>query len=303
MPFAPPKLRGLIIGGGLGLLLLGLDYGLLTYLFAAPITGLSFLAGCLVLASLPTLGGIIYRCASLARARYILDYKSLSVEWGGRREVMPLQLIRELKAGSDVAEKLRPRGLTWPGCVVGQAEGTSLGEVDFQATTPQAKWVLVNYDEAWLAISPADPFTFVAAFNEARAGGTTVTVPPLSIRPAWELWPIWRDRLALALIAVGGAGALLLVGYLTLIYPQLQPLPQIALHFNAQGQADFFGAPFRLFWLPTVAGLIWLFNTFVGALLHYRERERPGAYLLFGATAFVTCLIWIATLSLLTAGE
>ena len=110
-----------------------------------------------------------------------------------------------------------------------------------------------------------------------------------------------HDRLALSLMGAGAAGALLLLGYLALISPQLPA--QIALHFDARGLPDRFGPPAGLLILPAIAGLTWLVNTLGGLWLHRNPRERAAAYLLLAATLFVQALVWVATLSLLTAGN
>jgi hypothetical protein len=110
-----------------------------------------------------------------------------------------------------------------------------------------------------------------------------------------------RDRLALGLMGAGAAGALLLLGYLALISAQLPA--QIALHFDAGGVPDRFGPPAGLLILPAIAGFTWLVNTLGGLWLHRTTNERAAAYVLLAATLFVQALVWVATLSLLTAGN
>src|SRR2546426_779608 len=63
------------------------------------------------------------------------------------------------------------------------------------------------------------------------------------------------------------------------------------------------GPPVGLLILPAIAGLTWIVNPFAGLWLHRNTRERAAAYLLLAATLFVQALVWVATLSLLTAGN
>ena len=175
------------------------------------------------------------------------------------------------------------------------------GEVEFLAAVEKPGLVLLRHAEAWLAISPADPQAFLAALAAARAEGPQEEVEPESIIPAVQRSLLLHDRLALILMGAGAAGALLLLGYLALISPQLPA--QIALHFDARGLPDRFGPPAGLLILPAIAGFTWLVNTIAGLWLHRNTRERAAAYLLLAATLFVQALVWVATLSLLTAGN
>jgi hypothetical protein len=305
MIFSPPKSTGLAFGLIAVALVLALDFALAALVRLAPLSFPTFVFLCLLLASAPVLGWIAYRCYGLIRARYVLSRNALVVEWGGRREVIPMGMIAEVRAGADVGSALRPNGITWPGCVVGRAAVPDLGEVEFLAADPSGL-VLVGIGDAagrpyWLAISPADPQAFLQAFADFRAEGVEDHVEPESARPGVEEWALWRDRLALGLIALGGASVLALVGYLLAIFPQLPP--EIALHFNALGRPDRFGPPTGLFILPVIAGLAWALNTLGGVALHRAQAERAGAYLLFSAAVFVQALVWVAALGLLTAGR
>ena len=306
MIFSPSKWLGLSIGLTALALIGASDFFLLPVARANFPSWLTFLILCWLIASVPLVIWLGYRCYALARARYVVTRNALVVQWGFRRELIPMGLLGEVRAGTeaegDSGLALRPREVTWPGYFAGQANIESLGEVEFLASTGrQAGLVLVSYPDGWLALSPSDPQAFISAIAERRAEGTVEEIEPESVLPALPYWALWRDRLALALIVLGGASVLLLTGYLTLIYPQLPP--QFALHFNPQGQPDRFGPPTGLFLLPVIAGVAWMLNTLGGIWLHLRGDERAGAYLLFGATVFVQALVWVAAIGLLTAGR
>lgn len=301
MVFSPPKSTGLAFGlGGIALLLL-LDIGLVALIRATSLSILTFIYFCLLLLSLIAIAWLGYRSYGLARARYVLSRNALVTEWGERRELLPMQAIEEVRAGAEFEGRLRPRGLWWPGCMVGRADIPALGFVEFFAASDKAGIVLVGHTNGWLAISPSEPQAFIQIFTERRLEGISAHVESESRRARLERWAVRRDRLAVGLIALGGLSVLLLVGYLLLIFPQLPP--EIALHFNAQGQPDRFGPPTGLFILPFIGGLAWVLNTLGGLWLHHRESERAGAYLLFGATVFVQALVWVAVSGLLTAGR
>jgi uncharacterized membrane protein len=87
---------------------------------------------------------------------------------------------------------------------------------------------------------------------------------------------------------------LALFGYLSARFPGLDF--QLPLHFNNLGYVDRIGAKVELFALPII-GLIILGTNLVLGLLLYR-RERAGSYLLWGSSAVVQGLFWLATFSL-----
>jgi hypothetical protein len=283
------------------LALVAVDAGLLAVLRSNPLSAAGFLSLALVAASVPAIAWLAYRADGLLRSRYVISRNAIVVEWGSRRVVLPMGLLDEVRAGSEVEGVARPRGIVWPGNMVGTGSVEGVGEVEFLAAAEKPGLVLLRHAEAWLAISPSNPEAFLAALQDFRAAGPEGEVAPESVLPAMMRWDLLRDRLALGLIAAGAVSALLLVGYLAAIAGQLPP--QIALHFDGQGQPDRFGPPTGLLILPTIAGLTWAVNTLGGAWLHRRETERGAAYLLLGATLFVQALVWVATIGLLTAGN
>ncbi len=306
MIFAPPKNTGLTLGLAALLGLSGLGGLLIIFVRTASPSLLTFIAFVLIIVISAALIAVVYGVFGLARARYILSRNALVVDWGWRREVIPMGRLGEVQLGAaiDPALTLRPRGLNWPGQVTGLAPWREGDEVEVLATTPALSGlVLIEYPggAGGLALSPADPAAFVQTLNDLRAAGVEDAVEPESRRAGLGDWPIWRDRPMAILVALCGLSVVALVGYITLIYPQLPA--QLALHFDAQGQPNRFGPPAGLFLLPIIAGLVWLVNTLGGLWLHHRQTERIGAYLLFGATALIQGLLWAATIGLLTAGR
>lgn len=301
MNFTPPKTTGLLIGlaalavclvvGAAGLVGLATEPGSLT--------GVAALAA-LLLAG-PAGAWLTYRLAGLLNARYQLSPDALTVEWGGRREVIPLTDIEEAHPAALFPGPLPAPRLSWPGCVVGEVQQPELGALEYLATTTaKAGLVLIGYPGGWLALSPADPAGFLAALTAAQTEEWHEPVPAESVTPRLAEWALWRDKLALGLILAGGAALAGLLLYLALIYPQLPP--QIALRFGSDGQPAEFGTPAGLLALARAGALAWGANTLLGVFLHRRPQDRAAAYLLFGGAVGVQALLWVATLGLLTAG-
>ncbi len=338
MIFEPDKTRGLQIGAGLLSGLAALTALALFVLASQPLSALSLIPLLVMALGLPLLAWVGWRAYGLAAARYQLSDDALIVQWGRRRETIPLADIEDRHLGAEFEGELRPRGPNWPGLIVSRIDHPTLGAVQFLATTAdKAGLVLLGYSDGWLALSPPDPPAFLEALRERQAAlpgptqlaaespGAPLAAPPkvtaavmqpLETEPTTgatpasvrlsltdldpRFWPLWRDWLALGLIAAAGLATLALTVYLLIIIPQLPA--QIALRFDAQRQPVQFGPPEGLWLLTALAAAVWLVNTLLGALFHRRAEDRPLAYVLFGATLFMAALAWGALLGLLTAG-
>jgi hypothetical protein len=325
--FEPDKTRGLQIGAGLLVGLAALAALAMFILVAQPLGLLSLIPLLVLGLSLSLLVWVGWRVYGLVTARYKLDGDSLTVQWGRWRETIPLADIEDRHLATEFEGELSPRGPSWPGLVVSRVDHPVLGAVQFLATTAEkAGLVLLGYSGGWLALSPPDPAAFLEALRERQAAlpapvGAeieTAEPPEAPLGPPYEeiaapaavrfslarldprAWPLWRDRLALGLIAAAGLATLALAVYLWVILPQLPA--QIALRFDAQRQPVQFGAPEGLWLLAALAAAIWLLNTLLGALFHRRAEDRPLAYVLFGGTLFMAALAWGATIGILTAG-
>jgi hypothetical protein len=290
MIFKPSKSTGLAIGFAALALFIGVDAGILAFVRTEPLAFLAFLALCLGLASLPVMGFIGYRCYGLARGRYILSRNALVVDWGWRRELIPLQSIRAVRVVTEPGElaALQPRGLRWPGCLVGHADLPAVGPVEFLAATQNQGLILVHFAARALALSPAEPQAFAQAFSQLQAEGPSAQIEPESVVPAFLGWSVWRAWPAFALPGLSGVSGLLLIGYLL---------------WALAGGSERAGAPLNVFILPLIVALTWALNTLLGLGLRRRPAEQPMAYLLWGATLFTQALIWGAVLSQSAAGR
>jgi len=333
--FEPDKTRGLQIGAGLLSGLAALAALALLVLASQPLSALSLFPLLVLALGLPLLAWVGWRAYGLAAARYQLSDDALIVQWGRRRETIPLADIEDRHLGAEFEGELRPHGPNWPGLIVSRIDHPTLGAVQFLATTAdKAGLVLLGYSDGWLALSPPDPPAFLEALRErqaalpgptqlaaespgaplaASAKATTAVAQQPETEPTTgaavrlsltgldpRFWPLWHDRLALGLIAAAGLATLALTVYLLIIIPQLPA--EIALRFDAQRRPVQFGAPEGLWLLAALAAAAWLVNTLLGALFHRRAEDRPLAYVLFGATLLMAALAWGALLGLLTAG-
>jgi len=301
MLFLPNKRTGLLVGLAALIALGGLDAALLLSVRAVP-SAWTMLAGLLLLASLPIALWLSYGVYGLWHARYIVGRNALVVDWGWRREVIPMARLGAVRVGEAELKAVRAPRWRWPGYVAGEQAQLEDRPIEFWATSAEpAQWVMLGYPGGWLVLSPPDPQTFIEALSFMRAEGAEETIEPESRRSGWLDWPLWSDRVALTLLALTSLSLLALLIYLTALFPTLPPT--IALHFDGQGLPNRFGPPEGLFLLPIIGGIVWAVNTVGGLWLHQRAEERTGAYLLLGAALLTQALLWMATLGLLLAGS
>jgi len=276
MIFKPRRSVGILVGVAIILCLLVFDALLLSYLRWGQISILFFVFALLVVLSLPLLALAGYLVYSLFSLRYHLHRDALTIVWGAIREIIPMGNIREVVRGADLGQEVKVRGVSWPGYLVGRGWIEGVGRVLFYATEPLANQLLVVTPTVTYGISPADPEGFLDAFEIRRHMGPIRLVSYEHRRPRLLGWPVWRDRPAHLLLALGLGANLVLFAYLCWRYPAL-------------GRAEIFR--------PPAIGLVALIaNSSLGILIH--GRQRVGAYLLGGGAIVVQLLSWLAALNI-----
>lgn len=264
------------------------------HIWTQRINFLTFLAGLVVLLSLPALLFLAYQTVSCLTLRYHLDRNGIVIRWAGTERIIPIRNIQRIVPGHQLMEPIvRRRGPRWPGHERGIGSIPGIGRTCFLATRPLSQQLLLVTPGICFAISPQDPERFLQAFEARRELGPNRLLEQ-EMRPAsWLTWPFWRDRTAWILLGAALIINLGLFGYLSARFPRLDI--QLPLHFNRWGQVDRIGTKMELFALPIIGLIILGTNTALGLALY--KRERAGSYLLWGAAAATQALFWLATFS------
>jgi hypothetical protein len=292
------------VGAPLGLLsiapILGLDVLLLNWLIndsirPQEIRFLSYLAGLLVLLSLPVLAVLAYQVVSCLTLRYHLDRNGVLVRWAGNEQVIPIREIQQIVHGRELRNPaVRRRGLRWPGHERGEGMVPGIGRTRFLATQPLEGQLLLVTPGLAFAISPQNLPEFLQGYAARQELGPNRLLERELRRARWSAWPIWTDETAWVLLGAAMAINLALFGYLSIRFPGLDYL--LPLHFNNLGQADRIGTKMELFALPIIGLIILATNLILGLVLY--RRERAGSYLLWGAATAAQALFWLATFSI-----
>ena len=131
--FYPTRQRGSFMLGGL-LALFGIIAALFFWLAAITPIGWMFtlyLAGGIV-ACLP-FPMLIYRLIALNRAYYLLERNSLTLHWGLRTEILPLQQIEWFRPLTDLTSNLTLPPIPLPGAYIGVRMVEGLSKVEYMA--------------------------------------------------------------------------------------------------------------------------------------------------------------------------
>jgi hypothetical protein len=277
MVFKPRRSIGVLVGIAIILFLLALDLLLLSYLRRSQINFVFFMSSLFVAVSLPLLALLSYLVYALLSLRYQLHRDALTIVWGATRRIIPMSSIREVVRGEGLGEETKVRGVNWPGYLAGPGQIEGIGRTLFYATEPVARQLLVVTPSLAYSISPADPDGFLDAFEIRKHMGPIQLLSYEHRQLGFLSWPIWRDRLAHLLLALGLGVNLFLFAYLCWHYPALS-------------RAD-------MFRLPAIGLTALIVNSSFGILIH--SQQRVGAYLLWGGAVVVQLLSWLAVFNII----
>jgi hypothetical protein len=294
MIWKPERSLGVLIGISLILLVLLFDFSLFLRLLRLPINLTSFFLGLAILLSLPILAILGYWLYGLFNMSYYLDRNGLIINWGAMKQIIPIGSIISVMRGEEIKGKAGFGGMKWLGYWVGRGKVEGVGDVIFYATKPFSKQILLVTPSISYSISPPNTDAFLEAFEARHRLGPIKPLKLETIQARFKNWPIWSDRVAHLLMALGLILNLSLFAYIFWIYPALPWL--LPLHFNAFGRVERVGVKGEILRLPLGGLLFFLTNSAFSLLIH--RRERVGAYLLWGGAILVQFLLWLATLNI-----
>ncbi len=293
-------LIGLVVAGGLVAGAIGLGSALVSE-GGRPFSPLTFGLGVALLLDLGAMTLLLYWSVAALRLRYRLDRNGLVVYWGASRLVVPMERIQAVVPGSQVGSTKEPssgyrafRGVAWAGLRVGRAQLPDDTPARLHTTAPLSRSVVVLTPDCAYVVSPSDPALFVEAWRVRR---------PLGPTQHWheeEQWtwplnlPVWRDRLAWALIGLGLLTNLALHGYLAFVYDRLPAA--LPFHFDVLGHADRIASRAEILRLPQVALLMLMADLVLGFVVY--RRERVAAYLVWGGGLVLQLLVGGAVLTI-----
>jgi hypothetical protein len=201
-----------------------------------------------------------------------------------------------MQSGGSVNFSVQRKLFTWwKGFYLNRARVNTLGNVQFYATQPLEKTVLIRTDKQIYAISPQNAEQFVTEFKLRRRLGAIEPVDEVVLPGQFLSHPLWTDKIGRSLILAAVLANVLMFVVLLATWTALPPILKI--HFNKFGDVDRIGERAELMALPFLGLLALVGNTVLGALLH--PKERIPAYVLYFAAILLQLLTAIAILVIL----
>jgi hypothetical protein len=290
--FRPVWKRGLTLHSILAVLTAALGGFLIWLTFQQKIGGLVILClfGALVLLAL--LPFLVYRAYALYHATYKIEREGLSIQWGLRREDIPLTEVEWVRPMSDLLTPLQAPPLSLPGAYLGASQHPDLGKVEFIASS-FATMVVVETANQVLALSPEDPEEFLYTFHRTLEMGSITPIEAFSSQPAEFIQNVFSFPLA----RVSLISSLLLTLLLALVTSLLIPLKQIvSMGITPQGAALDPVASNRLLILPVLASFSFVLDVVLGLYYFRKPEQRFVSYFLWIAAMVTPVLLLIALL-------
>lgn len=288
--FRPPRRRGMIfqIGASLALLSAG---GLAFWLSIDEPISLYFIGLLLIsmifLAPVPL---IIYRAIALGRATYKLEREGLRLRWGLRAEDIPLNSIEWIRPITELGFHLKLPRFTWPGALLGFASIRELGTIEFIAAEPE-NLLLIATPTRIFAISPANPKTFMRAFQRTSELGSLTPMTAFSSQPSAFARTVWKDRLVRIPVLVN---FLLTLGLLIGVILIIPSRPQVSIGFESGGAPYPPTSSEKLLLLPLLAAISGGVAILTGLFYYRHSEQRMAAYILLAASGSTSLLLLIS---------
>jgi hypothetical protein len=225
---------------------------------------------------------------------YIIDRDTLTLRWGFREVVIPIDTVQRMVPGRTLDEP-KVDGLNWWGCHVGSADVKRIGYTLFYSThsSPDELLYVVTTEESY-ALTVLDQAMFAEEVQARAAMGPVLAHHQRSAVTGIAAFPFWRDRVALAAAILGAMAAAVLCGYVYTRYPGLPSVIQIS--FPAMNGVVTVGDKSELLEIAYLGAGIFATNSVLGVLVHARDRA-SGLWLLASGGMLQTVLLAAAILA------
>jgi hypothetical protein len=233
---------------------------------------------------------VMYRLYALIRAEYRVSREGVLLQWGLRREEIPLNDIDWVRMASEMEVDLAIPVLALPGAILGTVHNEDLGDVEYMASDLNTL-LLIYTSKKTYAISPSDAGSFLDSFRRSFEMGSLAPIQPTSVLPATYLRKVWSDRWARAFVLAGFLLTLLLLTAISLIIPTLKI---VSLGFDASGTKLAPVQSTQLLLLPILC-IFFFVADLIGGLFFYRKNDtRPIAFVLWVGSITTGILLSVA---------
>lgn len=296
MVFSPKPSSTRWEGFAVSLWIVLIDLLLVVWAIRRPVDPLKFVLLLAMVASIPVLVYLLYRTWSAFTLEYWVDRNAITIHWANVHQIIPMRSVRQIHERLDLPVEGWPL-LLWPLPYLRLSSQQGPGAVNLCATVPVDACIVLETDDGYYALSPADPKGFIAAVQERYRMGPATIMEPARIRQPWLGQMLAGDTVGHWLLTIGAVGVLVLFAVLMISFPDLPEV--LTVRYNSAGLPEEIGEKAALFRLPIIGLLAWGINGIWGLWLSARG-QRTGAHMLWGGAVVVQGFSLLALISLIT---
>jgi hypothetical protein len=275
--FRPPRALGVIVGGAFVVWAAAVAIVAASVAAGSPTEFKTFLSWLVAGVAVLLVGVFANWAYSIFSLAYFIDRDTLTVRWGFRRVVVPIDTILRMVPGRTLDEA-HIRGINWWGCHVGSADVKRIGYTLFYSTHSHPDELLyIHTTQESYALTVLDQAAFAEEIQARAALGSVEQHQQRSDATGLAALPFWRDRVALVAAGLSIAACAVLCGYIFARYPDTPDV--IRLNFPTLGGVVRVGDKSDLLRIAYLGAGILGVNTVLGIVVHARERA-AGLWLL-----------------------
>lgn len=292
--FRPVWRKGLILHVVLSVLFAGGGGFLIWLAFQQQIGGILILCLFGALLFIGALTFVVYRGYALLHARYTIEREGLRIQWGLRREDIPLTEIEWVRPVNELMTAVKTPGLSMPGAYLGASQHPDLRTVEFIASDRESM-VLIEAVNQTLVLSPENPEEFIRTFQRTLEMGSISPIRAFSAQPAEFIQNVFTQPFARATIISSILLTLALAVITSLIIPAHAT---VSMGIDAQGVMMDSVPGNRLLILPVLGTLSLIVDLLVGLYLYRNPDYHKVSFLLWASAVITPLLLLIALFSM-----
>jgi len=293
--FPPSRTLGLLVHIPLLLLLSALDVGGFIF-FSRQEPGLLFFVSLLIsVFLLVPVFFIGYRTFALIFSSYALERDGFHINWGLRREVIPLSEIEWIRTPKEMPFDVPWSFLPMPGAYLGKVQSENYPLIEFIASDVMSM-LFIGTSRCIYAVSPAKPRQFIETFTRVLQLGTLSEIEWQTIRPVDWIAESWKNRSAR--LSVQFSLVLITILFLWIGF-RFSGRQTIELGYSAAGAPQEILPVRNVLILPVLTVLFWLSDLGIGIRLYQYQNTRQLAEIFWGGSVIITFLFVLSAIFIL----
>ena len=212
---------------------------------------------------------LIYRFYSLLFSSYEFERNSLTIRWGKRNEVIPLNAIEWIRTPQEMPYEVPWSVLPMPGAYLGTVENSYYGKFEFLASDT-SKMLFLGTAKCIFVISPENPSAFMNGFERILQLGSLSETNWETVRPANWIIEMWKNKIGRRSIII--MSSLLAVLFLWVGF-RFKYKANVTMQFSASGMAQEVLPVSNIIVIPILAAVTFIALTVLGGKIHQNEKQ------------------------------